>query len=182
MQVTRLRIAKVALYLALVSFAIGLFCPFFVVSRFKGEGDKRKPGFAGMLEKLVQEGLSLFVDDTPMPFSVMGGIGHLMREGSFFLGGLLLCVSVIFPAIKLAMSIVLPREERAYSRQAQMVARATRALVPSRRYSRGFDCRELKIFPARYARRDCERFLFLLRAVLLSYCGVLLSPEERTIK
>ncbi len=87
---TERTLALVSIYGAAFLFLVGLFAPSFTMIPKFGDG---------FFERLVR----LFVssDLEPRQFSLAGGIVHLFQEKEFFVGGLILLFSIIFPAAKI---------------------------------------------------------------------------------
>ena len=96
----RVVIALVVAYFSLVLLVIGLVAPFFRIVPFAR--DSEAPGFDGMIEDLVAEGMKILAPGTePKVFSLIGGIAKLVEGAAYGLALLLFSFSVVFPSVKL---------------------------------------------------------------------------------
>jgi hypothetical protein len=93
--------AMLSTYLAAVSFLVGIGAPCFTMIPKLGEG-------------IGATVVGWFVGDSlePQSFSLTGGILHLLQEGEYLIGGLLLVFSVLFPLAKLVVIFVLLHASR----------------------------------------------------------------------
>lgn len=92
--------ALTATYAALCCFGVAVFAPCFTIyPKFGGGWPER---FATWLDSGAVE---------PQTFSLLGGIGHLLHDGEFLIGGVLLIFSVLFPTAKLLATLYLAQVE-----------------------------------------------------------------------
>lgn len=166
---------RLLLYSALALLVLGLFLPFMTVRRFTDDGEEL-PGFDGMMQTAAQKVIELFVDDTPVSKSVVGGIATLWTKQCFAVALLILFVSIVFPIGKLVTSIVLVDRvghisgslrwflER-FGPWSLLDATLVALLVIA---SQGF--------PLGTVIEPSSGFYVFSTAIVLSYLGVLLSP------
>jgi uncharacterized paraquat-inducible protein A len=169
------------LYGGLACLLAGLCLPFMTVRRFTDDGDEA-PGFDGMMEKLFQEVVELFVFGGETSKSVLGGVGLLWAKGYVAIALLILFVSVVFPLAKLATSIVLVEVGgRVRGRVRWLLERfgpwslldatlVALLVIASQKFPLG-----TTIGPA-------VGFYFFLVAVVLSTVGVMLAPGDELLK
>lgn len=172
------KIARLCLYLALVLMVVGLFVPFMTIHRF-GEKGSELPGFDGMLENLVKDGLSLFADNRSTSKSIASGIQTLCEQGQIPVALLILFVSVIFPLAKLTVSILLMERGGSIGQRTRwflerfgpwslLDATLVALLIIA---SQGFPL-GTSIVPS-------VGFYIFTAAIILSYAGVCFTPERK---
>jgi uncharacterized paraquat-inducible protein A len=103
-------VALISSYLALLAFLVAVSAPCVTM----------RPSFGGGAAEWVAAQLDPKSTE-PQTYSMLGGISHLLRDGDWLIGGVLVVFTLLFPILKLVMNFYLLHASAAHAERIAVV-------------------------------------------------------------